>query len=381
MFGSFAYRAILERHHDHLLMRMQRTIDFSFITHLVEDCFSTLGRHAYPPALMVKLLLLQTLYDLSERDVVEQADANLLFRAFLERSLDDDIPHWTLLGKFRDRLGEERFTAIFNQVVVMAKEAGLLDEKLRILDSTAVAAKVDVARHLGAAREENDRCSDRLERRSPDPDARIGHKTATKTWYGYKTHASLDPSHDIVTAVETTSGNVADVVMAVPLIDKERTLFPREKRPIRQVTADKAYVGRTKELNERKILDYTIPKANMRQKISTWFRCARRQRPKVERIFAEGKTNHRLGHCRYWTRWKTHIQSLFIQQNDLLGGVSCNEFKTPNKHPPAHEKSYSRHLNHSSPAFRGHRTPMTPDLWRRQRKNRFSKGVFLYRLI
>lgn len=312
MFGSFAYGKILERHYDHLLMRMQRTIDFSFITPLVEDCYSTLGRHAYAPILLVKLLLLQTLYDLSERDVVEQADTNILFRTFLERSLDDDIPHWTLLGKFRERLGEERFADLFNRVVVMAKETGLLDEKLRIIDSSAMVAKVDVARHLGTAHDTNDDRPDRLDRRSPDPDARIGHKTATKQWYGYKVHTSVDPSSDIVTAVATTSANVADVTMTIPLIDNERALFPTTRRPIRQVTADKAYVGKTLELAQRHILDYTIPRTNMRQKQGTWFRSAKRQRPKVERIFAEGKTNHHLGRCRYWTKWKTHIQSLLV---------------------------------------------------------------------
>jgi len=312
MFGSFAYRAILERHHDHLLMRMQRAIDFSFITPLVENCYSTLGRKAYDPICMVKLLILQTLYDLSERDVVEQADANLLFRAFLERSLDDTIPHRTLLGKFRERLGEERFADLFNQVVVMAKEQGLLDEKLRIIDSSAVVAKVDVARHLGTANDEDDSRPDRLDQRSPDPDARTGHKTANKKWYGYKVHASVDPSSDIIAAVATTSANVADVDMVIPLVDKERALFPLRQRPIRQVTADKAYVGRTDEFRTRNILDYTIPRINMLQKRGTWFLSARRQRPKVERIFAEGKTNHHLGRSRYWTRWKTHVQSLLV---------------------------------------------------------------------
>lgn len=312
MFGSFAYKQILERHHDHLLMRMVRTIDFSFIHPLVEDCYSELGRKAYDPVCMVKLLVLQTLYDLSERDVVEQADTNLLFRTFLERSLDDDIPHWTLLGKFRERLGEKRFADLFNRVVIMAKEAGLLDEKLRIIDSSAIVAKVDVARHLSTAKDADDDRPDRLDRRSPDPDARIGHKTAEKQWYGYKVHASIDPSSDIVTAVATTSANVADVTMAIPLVDQERAIFPDAKRPIRQVTGDKGYVGRTTELVARHILDYTIPKVNMRQKISTWFRSARRQRPKIERIFAEGKTNHHLGRSRYWTRWKNHIQSLLV---------------------------------------------------------------------
>lgn len=312
IFGSFAYSQILERHKDHLLMRMIRVIDFSFITPLVSDCFSELGRHAYPPVLMVKLLLLQTLCDLSERDVVEQADTNLLFRAFLERSLDDDIPHWTLLGKFRERLGEARFTDLFNHLVILAKDAGILDEKLRIIDSTAVTARVDIAKHLGEASDEQDDHPDRLSRRGPDKEARTGHKTPLKKWYGYKVHVSVDPSSDMVTALETTSANVADVTMTIPLLDAERALFPKTRRPIRQLTADKAYVGRTRELTKRKILDYTIPRTNMKRKQGTWYVSAKRQRPKVERVFAEGKTNHHLGRCRYWTRTKTHVQALLV---------------------------------------------------------------------
>lgn len=312
MFGSFAYHPILERHHDHLLMRMLRTIDFSFIPPLVEDRYSDLGRKAYDPVCMVKLLLLQTLYDLSEREVCEHADTNLLFRAFLERSLDDEIPHWTLLGKFRERLGAERFTVIFNRVVVLAKEQGLLDEKLRIIDSTAVVARVDVARHIGTTGHDGDDRPDRLDRRSPDPDARTGHKSATKRWYGYKVHASVDPSSAIVTAVATTSANVADVRCFVPLLDAERALFPGAERPIRQATADKAYVGRVDELRERRILDYVIPRKNMAQKCGTWFTAARRRRPIIERMFAEGKTNHHLGRSRYWSRWKNHIQALLV---------------------------------------------------------------------
>jgi hypothetical protein len=143
---------------------------------------------------MMKLLLLQTLYDLSERDVIEQADTNILFRAFIGLSMDDEIPHWTLLlGQFRERLGEQRFEQIFNRVVIMAKEVGLLDEKLRILDSTAVKAKVDVARNVGKKNDKDDNAPDRLEKRSPDPEARTGHKSVHAKWHGHKELVAIDP--------------------------------------------------------------------------------------------------------------------------------------------------------------------------------------------
>lgn len=311
-FGSFAYQGILARHQDHFLVRLARAVDFSFVEETVKDSYSDVGRHAYNPIIMIKLLLLQTLYDLSERDVIEQADTNILFRAFLGISLDDEIPHWTLLGQFRERIGEELFEEIFNKVVVLAKEVGILDEKLRILDSTAVKAKVDVARHVGKHGDANDISPHRLEYRSPDSEARTGHKSAHVKWYGYKEHVSIDPSSDIVTAVITTSANVSDVIPSVDLIDKELKLFTDTARPIRQVTGDKGYVGRTSEFRERNILDYTIPRNNMQPKKGTWYLSAKRKRSKIERIFAEGKTNHHLRVCRYWTRWKTHVQGLLI---------------------------------------------------------------------
>ncbi|MEK7144693.1 MAG: IS5 family transposase [Patescibacteria group bacterium] len=311
-FGSFAYQGILARHQDHFLVRLLSTVNFSFVEKAVKDCYSDVGRRAYNPVIMMKLLLLQTLYDLSERDVIEQADTNILFRAFLGISLDDEIPHWTLLGQFRERLGEERFEDIFNKVVIMAKEVGLLDEKLRILDSTAVRAKVDVARHVGKKGDDDDDSPHRLEDRSPDPEARTGHKSAHVKWHGYKEHIAIDPSSDIVTAVITTPAHVSDVTPSVDLIDKERKLFADTARPVRQVTGDKGYVGRTCEFKERNILDYTIPRTNMKQKIGTWYLSAKRKRSKIERIFAEGKTNHHLRSCRYWTRWKTHVQGLLI---------------------------------------------------------------------
>ena len=316
-FGSFAYQGILARHQDHFLVRLVSAVDFSFVNDAAKECYSHLGRPAYNPVIMMKLLLLQTLYDLSERDVVEQADTNILFRAFLGLSLDDEIPHWTLLGKFRERLGEEKFEEIFNRVVVLAKEVGLLDEKLRILDSTAVKAKVDVARHVGKRGDDDDDSPTRLEDRSPDPEARTGHKSVHVKWYGYKEHVSIDPSSDIVTAVITTPANVSDVTPSVDLIDKERMLFSDKARPVRQVTGDKGYVGRSNEFKERNILDYTIPRDNMKPKRGTWYLSAKRKRPKIERIFAEAKTNHHLNKCRYWTRWKTHIQGLitFLAMN------------------------------------------------------------------
>jgi len=43
-----------------------------------------------------------------------------------------------------------------------------------------------------------------------DEDARYGYKTRHKPFFGYKSHAGIDADSEIITKVETTSGDVHD---------------------------------------------------------------------------------------------------------------------------------------------------------------------------
>jgi len=52
-----------------------------------------------------------------------------------------------------------------------------------------------------------------------DPEARHGHKTASRGFDGYKGHVAIDPDSELITATEVTAGNVGDAVPAPALID------------------------------------------------------------------------------------------------------------------------------------------------------------------
>jgi Transposase DDE domain/Transposase domain (DUF772) len=51
-----------------------------------------------------------------------------------------------------------------------------------------------------------------------DPDARHGHKTATRGFDGYKGHLAVDPDSEIITATEVSAGNTGDAAVAEALI-------------------------------------------------------------------------------------------------------------------------------------------------------------------
>lgn len=132
---------------DHLLMRLKAAVDFSFVRALVADLYDpSNGRPATDPALLFGLCFLQTLYGLSDREVIADTQVNLAMRAFLGVSVEDKLPHPSLLSVFRRNLGVERFREIFNQSVQMAVAAGLVSQRLLMVDSGGIVADICLPR-------------------------------------------------------------------------------------------------------------------------------------------------------------------------------------------------------------------------------------------
>jgi len=210
----------------HLLRRISATVDFSFINALVGDCYCPdNGRPSWDPLVLFKTVFLQFLYDLSDRQVEEQVNLHLACKWFVGLQPDETGPGHTALTRFRARLGPEKFQAIFNEVVQQARQAGLVHDRLRIIDATHLAAKVNLFRlpppPPGTPPAEAPG--------SPDPDARFGRQSATRSFYGYKEHLATDADSELITAVAVMPGNVPDSQVFAPLVDP----------PAREVTADK----------------------------------------------------------------------------------------------------------------------------------------------
>jgi IS5 family transposase len=307
IFGNYAYAHIIERNKKHLLIRLNDNIDLSFIEDIVADCYChDNGRRAYHPVVMFKILFLQTLYDESDEKIIEAIDTNILFRYFIGLSLEDDIPDRTLLGKFKARLGEERFNEIFNRIVNLAKEAGMIDNRLRLIDCTSVKADVDLYRCKKDKKDDNDKTF--IDRNSSDPDASTGYKSKNSKWYGYKSGILLDAESEIVTAVETTTARIADTDHLENLVIKDKVATGGAKR----ICGDKGFLGHKEFLKQNKIIDNVIRRDNMKKPKRLIYRLDKMVRPIIEHKFAEGKKLHGLGKARYRSRWRVHIQSLII---------------------------------------------------------------------
>lgn len=128
---------------DHLLIKIDEAIDFSFVHDIVKDLYSDTGRQSYDPVMMFKICLLEYIYKLSDVQVVKRIQTDVAFRWFLGLGLFDKVPDDTTISYFRAiRLKDQPFEEFFNKTVEKCIEKQLVSQKRLIIDSTDVAANV-----------------------------------------------------------------------------------------------------------------------------------------------------------------------------------------------------------------------------------------------
>ena len=133
---------------DHILVKIDSIIDFSFIYDLVIDRYSDIGRKSLDPVMMFKILLIEYLYDLSDTKTEERIQTDVAFRWFLGLKLDDETPDDSTTDEptssyFRcNRLDENIFEHIFSEIVQKCIDLDIVKNRRFMIDSTNVDANV-----------------------------------------------------------------------------------------------------------------------------------------------------------------------------------------------------------------------------------------------
>ena len=148
-YGSYLYDKIVPV--DHLLRKINQVVDFSFVRELVKDRYTEdFGRPAEDPEFMLRLCLLQYLYGDSDREVIDNARMHNGYKYFLGLAVDEEPPDDTTISYFRaQRLGEEKFRQIFQNIVQQCIDKGLVTGRRQIIDSTHIIANMAVTSLTG----------------------------------------------------------------------------------------------------------------------------------------------------------------------------------------------------------------------------------------
>lgn len=129
---------------DNILRKINELIDFSFIYDELLDkyCLDN-GRNAIAPTRMFKYLLLKSIFNLSDVDIVERSKYDMSFKYFLEMSPEENVIEPSSLTKFRKlRLKDVNLLdMLINKTVVIALEKGIIKSKSIIVDATHTKAR------------------------------------------------------------------------------------------------------------------------------------------------------------------------------------------------------------------------------------------------
>lgn len=127
----------------HVLLQMKRAVDWAAVEQKLAVYYAVgEGRPSWPPAVLVRMLVLEEYAELSDRQVSEQVAYNLLYRSFVGLGVDEAVPDDTTLVTFRARIGEQGVRELFDELNERWREAGLIADEHRVLDGSHIWANV-----------------------------------------------------------------------------------------------------------------------------------------------------------------------------------------------------------------------------------------------
>jgi IS5 family transposase len=273
------------------LPKIQKVVDWQQFHSLLEavrdkEHKSNAGRKPFDPIVMLKVLILQSLYNLSDEQTEFQIRDRLSFMRFLGFSLGDTVPDAKTIWLFREQLTEAGvIEKAFEQFEAYLCEQGFTARKGQIVDASIVA--VPKQRNN---REENKKIKQgeipedwsEQKKRQKDTDARWTKKNG-QNYYGYKNHIDVDVKHKLIRSYEVTSASVHDSQVFEGLLDEDNSS--------RDVWADSAYRSEEKlrELKQRKYREHLQRKGCRHKKLTEreaqGNRTRSRIRSRVEHVF------------------------------------------------------------------------------------------------
>jgi len=192
----------------------------------VREKKSNAGAKPYDVLLMFKVLILQSLYNLSDEAIEYQILDRLSFMRFLGLRLGSRVPDAKTIWLFREQLTEAGLAEeLFRQFEAVLEESGFAAKKGQIIDASIVQApKQRNSREENAQIKQGEIPQDweEAKRSQKDIDARWVKKNA-RSYYGYKNHVNVDVKHKLIRTYAVTDASVHDSNVFDELLEETNT--------------------------------------------------------------------------------------------------------------------------------------------------------------
>jgi IS5 family transposase len=163
------------------------------------------GRPALDALMMVKCLLLQSLYNIADGACEYQINDRLSFKRFLGLAMDAKAPDEKSIWLYRERIKDAKLhETIFAWFEEELQKAGYAAQKGQIIDATFVPTHKPTGKHK---KQETPLTPAQV--RQIDADATFT-KKGQVTHHGYKNHVNIDRKHKLIREASVTTASTHD---------------------------------------------------------------------------------------------------------------------------------------------------------------------------
>lgn len=275
-----------------VLETIAREVDFSQAEARLSATYGQKGRPACRVGILLRVMILQHLYNLSDPQAEEQIKDRLSFQKFIQLDAQESVPDESTICRFRQRLIEcglhEELLALLN---TQLEARGYIVKRTTLVDATIVESSRQRPDPEAAAN-------------GSAPDAQASYtRNNYRSFYGYKAHLSSDLEHNLIRTALISTAKVQDGHMFERVAPADTEI----------IYADKIYdTNRVHTwLRERGIASGILKKGAFHIKLSP--RDIRRNHKKglvrrnIERIF---------GHFKQWQGYR-RVRYLGLAKNQL----------------------------------------------------------------
>jgi transposase len=162
--------------------RLKDVLDLSFLYQLTKPYYGSCGQKSIDPIVFYKLCLVGYLENItSDRQVIEHCSMRLDILYFLGFDIDEELPWHSTVSRTRKLFPEELFEKIFERVLQMCIERGMVAGHTQAIDSAPVKANASMdSLELKVPEEELDAYIRRVRQLNTKDKANYPHRKAKK---------------------------------------------------------------------------------------------------------------------------------------------------------------------------------------------------------
>src|SRR4030088_2548407 len=193
-----------------------------------EERKSNAGRKPYDTILKFKIVVLQSLHNLSDEQTEYLIRDRRSFMRFLDLELEDPVPDATMIWLFREALAQAGLIdKLFERFGQHLEAKGYIARGGQMVDATIVPVprqrnSRDENEQVKSGKTPKDWQRKPAKNRQKDKDARWTKKHG-RSFFGYKNHVNADARHKLIRAYGVTDASVHDSQESDDLLNKGNT--------------------------------------------------------------------------------------------------------------------------------------------------------------